>query len=131
MLPRAAEAISKRACLCDGLYGTTRIRFSVGSNSVLGSAKYECRCTDERDSPIVCTIEPNTRAGNRFSGRNQFCAERSRPLRIVAAAAASITARDAYGLFSETRCCDIHPWCVVRQTASDARPRFLSPAVNT
>src|SRR5882724_5645477 len=131
MLPRAAEAISKRACLCDGLYGTTRIRFSVGSDRVLGSAKYACLCTDERDSPIVCTIEPKTRAGNRFSGRNQFCADRSRPLRILAAAAASITARDAYGLFSETRCCDIQPFCVVRQTARDASPRFLSPEVNT
>src|SRR5712692_2555584 len=131
MLPRAAEAISKRACLCEALYGTTRIRFSVGRHNVLGSAKYACRCTDERDSPIVCTIEPNTRAGKRFSGRNQFCADRSHPLRIDAAAAASITAREAYGLFSETRCCDIHPSCVVRQTASDARPRFLSPAVST
>src|SRR5438477_12866572 len=116
MLPRAAEAISKRASLCDELYGTTRIRFSVGSNSVLGNAKYACLCTDERRSPMVCTIEPNTRAGNRFSGRNQFCAERSQPLRIRAAAAASITARDAYGLFSETRCCDIQPFRVLRQT---------------
>src|SRR5437667_2354742 len=131
MRPRAAEAISKRASLCDGLYGTTRIRFSVDSDSVLGSAKYECRCTDERDSPIVCSIEPNTRAGNRFYGRNQFCADRSDPLRIAPAAAASITARDAEGLFSQTRYCDIHPWCVVRQTASDPRPRFLSPAVRT
>src|SRR5882762_1688659 len=80
---------------------------------------------------MVCTIEPKTRAGKRFSGRNQFCADRSQPLRILAAAAASITARDAYGLFSETRCCDIQPFRVLRQTASEARPRFLSPAVST
>src|SRR6267378_5611351 len=108
-----------------------RIRFCVGSESVLGNAKYACLWTDDRRSPIVCTIEPNTRAGNRFSGRNQFCAERSHPLRIRAAAAASITARDAYGLFSETKCCDIHPFRVLRQTARDASPRFLSPEVNT
>src|SRR5258708_29881438 len=107
-----------------------RIRFCVGSESVLGNAKYAWLSTDDRDSPIVCTIEPKTRAGNRFSGRNQFCAERSRPPRILAAAAASITARDAYGLFSETRCCDIQPFCVVRQTARAARPRFLSPEVS-
>src|SRR6267378_4852351 len=108
-----------------------RIRFCAGSERVLGNAKYACLWTDDRRSPMVCTIEPNTRAGNRFSGRNQFCAERSHPLRIRAAAAANITARDAYGLFSETRCCDIQPLCVVSQTARDASPRFLSPEVNT
>src|SRR5438094_9901204 len=107
MRPRAAEAISKRASLCDGLYGTTRIRFSVDSDSVLGSAKYECRCTDERDSPIVCSIEPNTRAGNRFSGRNQFCADRSDPLRIALPAAPRIPARDAEGLFAQTPSWDL------------------------
>src|SRR6266404_7280122 len=108
-----------------------RIRFCVGSESVLGNAKYACLWTDDRRSPIVCTIEPKTRAGNRFSGRNQFCAERSHPLRILAAAAVNITAREACGLFSETRCCDIQPFCVVRQTARDARPRFSSPEVST
>src|SRR5258706_14232617 len=108
-----------------------RIRFCVGSESVLGNAKYACLWTDDRRSPMVCTIEPNTRAGKRFSGRNQFWAERSHPLRIRAAAAASMTARDAYGLFSATKCCDIQPFRVLRQTASDARLRFLYRAVRT
>src|SRR5437867_589759 len=77
---------------------------------------------------MVWTMEPNSRAGNRFSGRNQFWADSSTPFRMFAAAAASITARDANGLSSETRCCDIQPRGVVRQTASDARPRSSSRA---
>src|SRR5258708_37878978 len=70
---------------------------------------------------MVCTIEPNTRAGKRFSGRNQFWAERSHPLRIRAAAAASMTARDAYGLFSETKCCDIQPFRIACGLAQHAK----------
>src|SRR5882672_4200953 len=76
-------------------------------------------------------MDPNTLEGKRFSGRNQFWCDPSIPFKMLAAVPASITARDAIGLFSETRCCDVQPLCVVRQTAIEASPVFLSPAVRT
>src|ERR1700730_5018167 len=80
---------------------------------------------------MVWTMEPNTREGKRFSGRNQFWWDSSTPFKKLAADPHSITARDAYGLFSETKCCEVQPFRAVRQTAIDARPCFWSPAVST